>query len=131
MDMLLDTSVVIAVLLNEPQKKYIVKQTSGKSVYCATSIVAEIGNAFSSLFKKKLLTVEEATQAFSQFLNLNLPYEEFNVESSLIIANSNNIYAYDAYLIELAQRNNSTLYTLDIKLEKLASKLGLKTLGAK
>jgi predicted nucleic acid-binding protein len=37
-------------------------------------------------------------------------------------------YAYDAYFLECSQAFNSPLLTLDIRLKKVATKLGIKLL---
>jgi len=125
MSILLDTSTILSVLLNEPTKPSIIENTEGQEVYCSSSIYAEIGNACSSLFKQKALSLKQAEEAVSQFYKMNLRSERFDVTKSLKIAFEHSIYAYDAYMIELALRKSSSLYTLDKKLRNLSKKLGV------
>ena len=128
MEILLDTSIIISVLLNEQTKPFILKNCEGHDLYCSSSIFAELGNAFSALFKKKLLNLNEAKNAIALFYEMNLRVESFNVTSALRYAMNHNIYAYDAYLIELSIRKSSSLYTLDKKLHNLSKKLGIDVL---
>ncbi len=53
MDIVMDTSALIAVILNEPEKKTIIKATAGNTLVGPESIRWEIGNAFSAMFKQK------------------------------------------------------------------------------
>ncbi len=129
MEILLDTSVIIAILLNEAEKPNIIERTKGQKVFCCTSVHAEIGNAFSALFKKNRLTLENALEAIKQFNSLNLHYENFNIHNALAISKAHKIYAYDAYLIDLAQRKSCALYTLDNQLYKLSNQLGITAFG--
>jgi uncharacterized protein with PIN domain len=46
MDIVIDTSVLIAVILNEPEKAELVKLTAGHTLVGPESIRWEIGNAF-------------------------------------------------------------------------------------
>ncbi len=47
------------------------------------------------------------------------------LEQPLEISHSLNIYSYDAYLIQCAQRTSTSLLTLDRKLQGTAKKTGI------
>lgn len=53
MDIVIDTSALIAVIVDEPQRTKIIEITSGNTLIGPGSIPWEIGNAFSAMFKQK------------------------------------------------------------------------------
>ena len=53
MKLIIDTSVIIAVLANEPIKKKLIKLTKNVELLAPKSVHWEIGNAFSAMLKKK------------------------------------------------------------------------------
>jgi predicted nucleic acid-binding protein len=74
MDIVIDTSVLIAVILNEPEKAELVKLTAGHTLVGPESIRWEIGNAFSAMFKKDRITLRMAQQAMSIFEVIPIRY---------------------------------------------------------
>ncbi len=57
MDVVIDTSALVAVIVGEPEKDKIVELTTGHTLIGPGSIPWEVGNAFSAMFKKGRLTV--------------------------------------------------------------------------
>ena len=57
MKLIIDTSVIIAVLANEPIKKKLIKLTKGVELLAPTSVHWEIGNAFSAMLKRKRIEI--------------------------------------------------------------------------
>lgn len=60
MDVVIDTSALAAVILGESEKERIVKITSGCNLIGPGSIVWEMGNVFSVMFKQNRLSLDEA-----------------------------------------------------------------------
>ena len=56
MDIVIDTSAIVAVIFNEPERKVIIKKTTGQTLIGPGSIIWEIDNAFSAMFRKGRLT---------------------------------------------------------------------------
>ncbi len=52
MDIVIDTSALIAVITGEPERDRIVELTTGATLVGPGSIPWEIGNAFSAMFKQ-------------------------------------------------------------------------------
>ncbi len=52
MDIVLDTSVIIAVIANEPEKRVLIRLTKGAELIAPQSVHWEIGNAFSAMLKR-------------------------------------------------------------------------------
>ena len=128
MEIIIDTSALIAVIVGEPERDIIVDITAGNNLIGPGSIPWEIGNAFSAMFKQKRLTIQEAEKGIAIFKNIPIRYIEPDYINSLKISNKTDMYAYDAYFLDCAMRYNAPLLTLDKKLGAMAYKLNIKTL---
>ena len=128
MEIIIDTSALIAVIVGEPERDIIVDITTGNTLIGPGSIPWEIGNAFSAMFKQKRLTIQEAEKGFAIFKRIPLRLIEPDFINSLKISRKTKMYAYDAYFLDCALRYNAPLLTLDKKLESTANKLKIQTL---
>jgi len=124
----LDTSALIAVVGNESTKHKIVELTAGFSLCAPASVHWEVGNAFSAMFKRRKLSLELAKQALAVYREIPIKFIDVPLEKTLDIANSQNIYAYDAYLIQCAQQTSTSLLTLDNELKATAERMGIPIL---
>jgi predicted nucleic acid-binding protein len=126
MDVVVDASAIIAVIVNEPSKSDIIQATQGASLIAPASIHWEIANAFSAMFKRSRLSLEEAIKAVAVYKQIPIRFVEVELEESLRVANQLNIYAYDAYLLRCAQKQKAPLLSLDKALLALARQLKLQ-----
>jgi predicted nucleic acid-binding protein len=129
MKIVVDTSVIISVITNESHKDKLIKMTKGASLIAPESLHFEIGNAFSSMFKRKRISIETALTAINSYEKIPIQFCAIDLEKSLKIADKLKIYAYDAYFIECAERNRSPLLSIDEGLTDAAEKYGLKIIG--
>ena len=120
MEVVIDASVLIAVITNEDEKEKLVALTSEAELIAPLSIHWEIGNAFSSLLKRKRLTLEEALEAIDIYLQIPVRFVEVELTESLELADEMNLYAYDAYLLRCAAKYRLPLLTLDGRLAEAA-----------
>lgn len=128
MDIVIDTSALIAVIVDEPERDKIIEITTGNSLIGPGSIPWEIGNAFSSMLKQKRFDLDEAKNGLTIFDNIPLRFVETNFSNAISLAKQANMYAYDAYFLDCALRYSVPLLTLDRQLKKAAQNLGIKTL---
>lgn len=128
MDIAIDTSALIAVIVDEPERTKIIELTSGKTLIGQGSIPWEIGNAFSAMFKRNRLSLSEAHKGLSIFDNIPLRYIKPDFVKDLKISKQTDIYAYDAYVLECAIKQRAPLLTLDKKLKAAAHELNIETL---
>jgi len=128
MDIVIDTSALIAVLVNEAERSTIIELTSGNTLIGPGSIPWEIGNAFSAMFKQERLTLEQAQAGLSIFEGIPIRYVEPDFVHVLQIAKNVHLYAYDVYFLDCAIRCKSPLLTLDKKLKVAARNAGIATL---
>ena len=128
MDVVIDTSALIAVIVGEPERDRIVELTTGNTLIGPGSIPWEIANAFSAMFKQNRLTLDEAQRGLVIFDGIPLRYTKPDFINALKISKKANIYAYDAYFLDCAIRHKAPLLTLDRKLKIAAQKLNLETM---
>jgi predicted nucleic acid-binding protein len=128
MDIVIDTSALIAVIVGEPEREKIVEFTTGNTLIGPGSIPWEIGNAFSAMFKQDKLTLDEAKKGFEIFVNIPLRYTEPDFVNALKISKQTKMYAYDAYFLDCAIRHKAPLLTLDRKLLAAAKTINVATM---
>ncbi len=126
MAVVVDASVLIAIIGNEPEKAILVQQTRGKNLLAPESIPWEIGNAFSAMLKRNRVTVEQALQALDAYQQIPVRFVTVELSEALRIAAELNIYAYDAYLIRCSQKYGAPLLTLDRKLTQAGRDIGIQ-----
>ena len=120
-----DTSAILAVLLDEPEKEAVVDATMG-SVLCApASIRWEVGNAATAGVKKRRLTPERARQLVKDFEKVTLQELDVDVQRAVDLAIELGLYAYDAYILETARSSGYRLLALDETVKRSARKMGL------
>jgi predicted nucleic acid-binding protein len=126
MDIVIDTSALLAVIIAEPERDRIVHLTSGHTLIGPGSIPWEIGNAFSAMLKKQRVGLVEAQQGLKIFNAIPLRFVKVDLNNAISIAYETKTYAYDAYFLDCAVRHAAPLLTLDRALERAAMRLGVK-----
>lgn len=125
MKIVVDTSVIIAVIANEPEKKALVELTRGLELIAPPSVHWEIGNAFSAMLKRNKINPGEAFQALDIYGKIPIRFLDVELEQTLRISAELNIYAYDAYIIRCALKYRAPLITLDQNLIVCANNMGI------
>src|SRR4030042_3885751 len=113
MKIVIDTSVVIAVLTNEKHKQRLVELSKGADLVAPASLHWEVGNAFSAMLKRKRITLEQTGSALAAYARIAIRFYEVNLEETLSLCARANLYAYDAYFVACALRLKSPLLSLD------------------
>jgi len=121
-DMLLvvDTSVILAVVLNEPTKPELVRLTTGAELVAPLSLHWEIGNALSTMIKRKRISLSEALQALLEYQTIPVRFLDVPLDDTLRVVERYQIYAYDAYFIACSRQQSCPLITLDSGLQTAA-----------
>jgi predicted nucleic acid-binding protein len=118
--LVVDTSVILAVLLNEPTKPELIRLTAGAELVAPLSLHWEIGNALSAMIKRKRLSLPEALQALSEYQKIPIRFLDVPLDESVQVVHQHQIYAYDAYFIVTARQQSCPLITLDSGLQTAA-----------
>jgi len=128
MNIVVDTSVIIAVIANEPQKEALAELTTGADLIAPHSVHWEIGNAFSAMLRRERIKVEQAIQAIKLYQQIPIRFVDVELEEAIQIASALGIYAYDAYLIRCALKYQSPLISLDRNLIHAAREMKAKVI---
>lgn len=126
MDIVIDTSALLAVIVGEPERDRIVELTSGHTLVGPGAIPWEVGNAFSAMLKHRRLTVAEAHEGLRIFHEVPLRLLKVDMVNALSLAHQAGLYAYDAYFLDCAARYAAPLLTLDHGLKRAAKDIGIK-----
>lgn len=125
MKLVVDTSVLIAVLTSEPERAILVQLTQGVDLLAPASIHWEVGNALVAMLKRKRMAVDQLRQVIRAYGKIPIRFVDVDLEGSLEIAASHNLYAYDAYVIACARENRCKLISLDKGLLHAARAVGV------
>lgn len=125
MDIIIDASAILSVLLNEPLRENILAKLKGCNLLAPASLEFEIGNALSALLKRGSLSIADACSVYHAFTKVSIRLVQTDIASALIISGEDSIYAYDAYFISCAERLGYALLTLDKHLAATALKRGI------
>jgi len=116
MDIIVDTNIFLAVVLEEPEKKHIIQVTPDANLISPEVLPFEIGNALSAMIKRKTLTENEALEAEKKTHAIPVRLVAVDIHQSLKLAIKFNIYAYDAYFFQCAKRMKQVAKELNIKI---------------
>jgi predicted nucleic acid-binding protein len=125
MAVVIDTSVVIACGINEPHRAALLAITANEDLFSPPSLPWEVGNALSSLFKQRRLTVDQALAAIDLYQRMSVKLREIDLVAAIRAADRFRIYAYDAYMIQCAIEAGTDLLTLDRGLKAAARAAGV------
>lgn len=121
-----DTSVIIAVIADEPEKARLIELTKGSTIVAPPSVKWEIGNAFSAMMKKARIGLEQAIEAIEIYQEISLEIVEINLKDAIRLAGKYNIYAYDAYILQCSIEYDIPLISLDQNLINIAKQEGIQ-----
>jgi len=127
-DIVIDTSALLAVIVAEPERDRIVQLTERHTLIGPGSIPWEVGNAFSAMLKQRRLELAEAQKGLKIFQAIPLRLVRVDLENAMSIADQTESYAYDAYVLDCAVRHAAPVLTLDRGLQRAARKIGVKLL---
>jgi predicted nucleic acid-binding protein len=125
-ELVVDTSVLIAVLTGEPTRDQLIARTQGAELLAPGSVHWEVGNAFSALLKRRRLKLPEVQAALSAYARIPIRFVEIEPAVALELADRFGLYAYDAYLMACARRQRAPLLTLDARLSRVAREAGVE-----
>jgi predicted nucleic acid-binding protein len=113
MEIMVDASTLICIILNEPEKQKIIALTEEAELVAPEMLSFEIGNALSRMHKRHRLTEEQVINAYTLYETLPLRIVKVDMKKALKLSCKYDIYAYDAYYLEASYRLKLPLLTLD------------------
>ncbi len=92
-DLVSDTSTVIAVIANEPEKPLLIAKSQGYDLIAPRSLYWEIGNAFSAMIKRGRITLEQAKAAIEIYEQIPINLINVDLKQALEIVDKHKVYA--------------------------------------
>lgn len=130
MEIVIDTSAILAVIGEQPEKAAMVRLTRGASLVAPASVHWEVGNALSAMFKRKAIGIKEALQLLEVYAAIPIRMAEVGLKQAVELSARWNVYAYDAYVLACVINQRAPLLTLDRGLRARARELKLDVLEA-
>jgi predicted nucleic acid-binding protein len=128
MDVLLDASAIMAIILNEQNRDTVIMLTRNTTLFSPEVISFEIGNALVNLYRKQKILESELLEAYRNFTLIPIRNIKVDIGKALKIACNYKIYAYDAYYLEIASRLKIPLITFDESMKRVAFNLKVNIL---
>ncbi|MBN1553527.1 MAG: type II toxin-antitoxin system VapC family toxin [Phycisphaerae bacterium] len=125
MRILVDSNILLAVALNEPEKTRLIDLTQEMDLAAPEVLPYEIGNALSGLFKRKRLPSSRITDVWKLLSQIPVELIGVDIPAALTLAGQFDIYAYDAYFLQTALQLRCPLLTLDRGMRRIANILGI------
>jgi predicted nucleic acid-binding protein len=129
MEILVDASAIMAVIVEEPNKEKVINLTKNAIVLSPNMITYEIANGLTKMMKRKIIGKENMVILYKYFKKINIKFIEIDIEKALEIAMEYNIYAYDACYLESANRLKLPLLTFDTGMQNIGKAMGINILG--
>jgi predicted nucleic acid-binding protein len=128
MEIVIDTSAILAVIGEQPEKGELVRITRGATLVAPPSVHWEVGNALSAMFKRKAIGLDQALKLLESYASIPIRLTDLALKRAVELAARLNIYAYDAYVIACALNQRAPILTLDSGLRVRARELKLEVL---
>jgi predicted nucleic acid-binding protein len=124
-NIVIDTSAILAVLLDEREKQAVVEATTGTVLCAPGSLRWEVGNAATAGIKRRRLTTARARQLVVDFEQVTIRELAVDILRAVDLGLELGIYAYDAYILEAARSSGFPLLALDGPIRRNAKELSL------
>ncbi|MBV8201704.1 MAG: type II toxin-antitoxin system VapC family toxin [Acidobacteria bacterium] len=120
MKLVIDTSAILAVLLDEPERPAVIAATTGAQLCAPASVPWEVCNALSAALKRRRLALPQAFEILKNFGKIPVQLMPVDLTAALELAAAFGIYAYDAFVLEAARAQQCALLSLDRGVQRIA-----------
>ena len=122
MNIVIDTSILVAVLVSEPERRKLIELTADADLLAPSSVHWEIGNALAAMMKRKRLDLDQVAAVLKAYAQIPIRYRDVDLQSAMEIGSNHNLYVYDAYIIACAHAHRCAMMTLDRNLAQAANR---------
>jgi predicted nucleic acid-binding protein len=122
----IDTSALLAVLLNEATRPALISATDGYALVGAPTLPWEVGNALVAGARRNRLSAADVREAWASFQAVPVRLAHIDAGRALSLALEVGLYAYDGYVLETARAERLPVLTLDLGLARAAQRLGVR-----
>ncbi len=130
MKLVVDTSVVVAVLVSEPERRVLAKAVRGAELIAPASLHWEVGNALAAMLRRRRIPGTAVPAALATYARIPLRRVEVDLGAALALAERHRLCAYDAYVLACAVEQKCGLVTLDRGLRQAARAAGVAVVEA-
>jgi predicted nucleic acid-binding protein len=131
MEIVIDTSALLAVVGLEPERAELIRLTKGATLVAPSSLHWEVGNALSAMFKRKAVELDDALRVLDAYAAIPIRLVDPSLQQAVRLSQQLNIYAYDAYVIACAIIQRAPILSLDNVLKDQARSLKVEILEVK
>jgi len=78
-DIVIDTSAILAVIGEQPEKSELVRLTRGATLVAPASVHWEVGNAMSAMFKRRTIGVDEAMKLLEAYADIAIRFTDLGL----------------------------------------------------
>jgi predicted nucleic acid-binding protein len=128
MEIVIDTSALLAVVGEQPEKAELIRLTRGAALVAPASVHWEVGNALSAMFKRKSIGLDAAFELLDAYAAIPIRLIDVALKQAVELSARLNVYAYDAYIIACAVNQRAPILTLDRGLIERAREVKLDVL---
>jgi predicted nucleic acid-binding protein len=128
MEIVIDTSALLAVVGEQPEKAELVRLTRGAALVAPASVHWEVGNALSAMFKRNSIDLDAALELLDAYAAIPIRLIDMALKQAVELSARLNVYADDAYVIACAMNQRAPILTLDRGLIERARDLKLDVL---
>ena len=125
MNMVIDTSAIIASVMRGPERDTLAEAASGHVLLAPGFLQWEACHVFSVMIRQKGIDAEEARRGMEILDHIPLRYVDVDMAQVLAIAARLKGVAADAFFLETAIRYGAPLLTVDRSLGRDAESLGI------
>ena len=126
MEIVADASTFLAIILNESDRDWVIRETTGRSIISPEVLPYEIGNALVALKRRGRLNEREILRAFDLTQRIAVRLVSVKIHETIKIALQFKIYAYDAYYLQCCIENKLPLISLDDRMCEIGRRLEIK-----
>src|SRR5579863_9678238 len=109
MEIVIDTSALLAVVGEQPEKAALIRLTRGVTLVAPASVHWEVGNALSAMLKRRAIGIAEALALLEAYAAIPIRMADVALKQAVELSAKLNVYAYDAYVIACAINQKAPL----------------------
>lgn len=128
MEIVIDTSAILAVVGLEPERPELIRLTKGAMLVAPSSVHWEVGNAISAMFKRRAIELDDALRMIEAYVEIPIRLIDTLLTQAVKLSQELNIYAYDAYIIGCAMNQRAPILSLDGVLKERARSVNLEVI---
>jgi len=131
MEIVVDTSAILAVVGLEPERAELIRLTRGATLVAPSSVHWEVGNAMSAMFKRRAIELDDALKMLIAYAGIPIRLMDMLLPQAVELSHKLKIYAYDAYVIGCAINQRAPILSLDSVLNKRARSVNVEVIEVK